>query len=136
MAANDIQPGGDHYKGDGSAQFQHWDFIHEARLDWCGANATKYIARWWKKGTPTLDLQKTIHYLQKRQEQGIACRLGFTLPYETGSAMQAKQRWIDEGAGVPEYEQGIITQIVLGNNEEAIALTQKLLENEGSLLTE
>lgn len=135
-SANDRQPGGAHY-GPGTGSFQHWDFIHESKLDWCGANATKYIARWWKKGTPVLDLQKVIHYLQKRNEQGILARLGIEpLPYNVGIAMEALQRWISAGAGVPEYEQGIITQIILGNNDQAIHLTQKLLDNETSFTTE
>lgn len=132
-SANDRQPGGSHYKGDGSAPYQHWDFIHDAKLDWCGANATKYISRWWVKGTPTLDLQKTIHYLQKRTEQGYTSRLGSSigLPYSRATAMAAMRQWLDGGAAaVPEYEQGIITQIILGNNEQAIALAQKLLDND------
>lgn len=135
-SANERQPGGTHY-GPATGATQHWDFVHKSKLDWCGANATKYIARWWKKGTPVLDLQKVIHYLQKRDEQGITSRLGqLGLPYSRGGAAAALQEWIDAGAAVPEYEQGIMTQIVLGNNQAAIQLTSKLLEHESSLAAE
>ena len=70
MNANDKQFGGSHYKGLG--QFQHWDVAY--RLQWCylvGA-ATKYLWRLGRKGDAAKqleDLDKAIHYLQKKREQ-------------------------------------------------------------------
>lgn len=130
MSANETQVGGAHY-GPGTGSFQHWDFMHESRLDWCGGNATKYVSRWWAKGG-AVDLGKAKHYLQKRDEQGIWARLGAApMPYDTAVAMAAFRKWVDGGScPAPEYEQGIIAQIILGNNAQAVVLINKLLDHE------
>ena len=68
MSANDRQVGGEHYK----ATIQHWDIVHEQ--GWCylvGA-ATKYLWRLGRKGDEAKkleDVEKAIHYLEKKAEQ-------------------------------------------------------------------
>lgn len=59
--ANDIQHGGDHYKG---AKFQHWDICAKNRIGYLESCASKYTSRWPKKGGAE-DLRKAIHYCDK-----------------------------------------------------------------------
>lgn len=69
MSADDVQVGGVHYK---FSKYQHWDVVHE--MKWCylvGA-ATKYLWRLGRKGDESKkieDINKAIHYLQKKVEQ-------------------------------------------------------------------
>ena len=69
MNADEKQVGGAHYK---NVKFQHWDVVHE--LGWCylvGA-ATKYLWRSGRKGDAAKkleDVEKAIHYLEKKAEQ-------------------------------------------------------------------
>lgn len=73
MSANDVQVGGEHYKGSASeGGQQHWD--RQVQLfGWPGArpyfvgNCTAYIERYWLKNG-VQDLEKAIHYLQKMIE--------------------------------------------------------------------
>lgn len=65
MKANDIQVGGDHYKKYGD--LQPWDVITAWDLGYLDGTALKYIARWRDKGG-IADLQKAIHFLQKKIE--------------------------------------------------------------------
>jgi hypothetical protein len=62
--ANDIQHGGDHYKG---AAFQHWDLISENHIGYLEGCATKYASRWRKKNGVE-DLKKAVHYCDKLTE--------------------------------------------------------------------
>lgn len=55
------QVGGDHYQ----AEYMHWDWAAETRLGGLEWNATKYLARFRKKGTPKLDLKKALSYVEK-----------------------------------------------------------------------
>jgi hypothetical protein len=70
--ANKVQIDGNHYK-DGEvgvcshckAKVEHWDWA--ANLPGLEYAATKYIARWRKKGG-LASLLKAVHYIQKRIE--------------------------------------------------------------------
>lgn len=79
MSANDTQVGGSHYKADDeqvrraklvgwSAPIGHWNFVMLYNYDYVCGNATKYLDRFLKKGTPVQDLEKVIHYLTYRKE--------------------------------------------------------------------
>lgn len=69
MSADSKQVGGSHYK---NVKSQHWDVAYE--LQWCylvGA-ATKYLWRLGRKGDAAKkleDVEKAIHYLEKKAEQ-------------------------------------------------------------------
>lgn len=71
MKANDSQIGGSHYAGN----TQHWDIVYSVfGGDYLVGNATKYLARLGKKGGPEKaieDIDKAIHYLQKKRENLI-----------------------------------------------------------------
>jgi len=54
------QVGGTHYN---RYEIQPIDFIIANKLDWCEANAVKYITR-WKDKNGVEDLRKAIHYLE------------------------------------------------------------------------
>lgn len=61
------QVGGDHYEyGEGD---QHWDLMDRWDIEYLVATATKYIVRYDRKGTPRLDLEKSISYVEKQ----LAC---------------------------------------------------------------
>jgi hypothetical protein len=64
ISANDLQYGGDHYKG---ADYQHWDFVHDLGLNYFAGNATKYVSRYRHKNGVE-DLQKAAHYCSKAVE--------------------------------------------------------------------
>lgn len=61
MAANDYQPGGNHYL---NQPIQPWDYIASNKLDFFQGNIIKYITRWRDKGGIE-DLKKAQHYLEK-----------------------------------------------------------------------
>lgn len=71
MSADSKQVGGEHYKGSAN-EIQHWNVVYER--GWCylvGA-ATKYLWRLGRKGDEAKkleDVEKAIHYLEKKAEQ-------------------------------------------------------------------
>ena len=54
------QVGGGHYN---RYAIQPVDFIIANKIDWCEANAIKYITR-WKNKNGIEDIKKAIHYLE------------------------------------------------------------------------
>jgi hypothetical protein len=59
MDVNERSP--DHYR----AEYQHWDFVIDAGLGYLEGNATKYLARYRRKGAWREDLEKALHYIEK-----------------------------------------------------------------------
>lgn len=57
------QKGGNHYQ----MEYQHWDWCVDMDkiMGYLPCTATKYLERFQKKGTPILDLEKVITYLEK-----------------------------------------------------------------------
>lgn len=80
--ANEYQPGGKHYKAD----YQHWDLVIDTGMGYLDGCATKYIARFDKKGIPLQDLEKARHYLIKMIENVTVCAL---------TRSHADRRWVD-----------------------------------------
>lgn len=70
MSANDKQVGGTHYKTSGVG---HWDYAVEVNVPNLEYAATKYISRWRKKNG-LQDLQKALHYIEKRIESIFTCK--------------------------------------------------------------
>ena len=58
------QVGGTHYQ----AKTQHWDLMERWDIDYLAGNATAYILRFDRKGTPRQDLEKAKSYLEKMLE--------------------------------------------------------------------
>jgi hypothetical protein len=77
MNANEMQIGGEHYKG---AQVQHWDFVvRQLQNRYLEGAITKYVLRYKTKGTPLQDLLKARHFVEKLKEvynEGWATPLG------------------------------------------------------------
>lgn len=67
MRADDYQVSGSHYKGTG---YEHWTFVLAVPLNYFEGVATKYVVRWRKKGTGVQDLRKSLHFLNKLDEDG------------------------------------------------------------------
>ena len=63
MGAIEKQVGGDHYK---KHAIQPWHIIDDHELDFYLGNAVKYIIR--DKGAQVEDLEKAIHYLERKIE--------------------------------------------------------------------
>ena len=61
--ANSHQVGGNHYK----CPFEHWDLVELNGVGYLEGCASKYVARWRKKGG-VQDLQKALHYIDKTIE--------------------------------------------------------------------
>lgn len=70
--ANKKQIGGDHYK----TEVQHWDFVERHGVGYLEGCATKYVARWRKKGGVE-DLRKALHYVEKLREMRRPNRVKF-----------------------------------------------------------
>ena len=62
MTANSKQIDGSHYNR--GERKQHWDIIEEQGIGYIEGVGSKYIDRWRKKNG-VVDLQKTIHYIEK-----------------------------------------------------------------------
>lgn len=74
--ANTRQHGGNHYQ----SGLQHWDVMGDNYgIAYHIGCATKYVSRWKKKGTPILDLEKAVHFVDKAKELWIAGRRGETV---------------------------------------------------------
>lgn len=65
MRANEIQVGGDHYKG---RDTQHWDVIDRSGIGYLEGVATKYLCRYREKNG-VQDLRKAEHYVMKLLEE-------------------------------------------------------------------
>lgn len=63
MKASERQVGGSHYQAD----YQHWDYCIEVNVPYLEAAASKYVLRWRKKNG-YVDLEKSVHYIEKRLE--------------------------------------------------------------------
>jgi Protein of unknwon function (DUF3310) len=65
MNANDKQVGGAHYQNSRS-NYQHWDLmVDNVGSGYLVGAATKYLARYRRKGTPVTDLKKALHFVEK-----------------------------------------------------------------------
>ena len=108
--ANEYQPGGDHYRNDG---YQHWDFVADTGMDYFRGNATKYIARWKRKGNLGLDLEKALHYLTKARE----VYAGMDVPMARDNNVSCF--WRFALADHLDFEQGRAIYLVMDNQLEA-----------------
>lgn len=69
MTADDKQIGGSHYK---NAAYPHWDVVYERKWCYLVGCATKYLWRLGRKGDEYKkleDVEKAIHFLEKKAEQ-------------------------------------------------------------------
>lgn len=66
MSANDKQVAGFHYKPNNGG-VQHWDYCVGVNVPYLEAAASKYLTRWRKKNG-LQDVQKALHYMEKRLE--------------------------------------------------------------------
>lgn len=60
MGANQIQIGGDHYKG---TSLQHWDIMAQNNIGYLEGHLTKYLRHRKKNGRE--DVRKMLHFLDK-----------------------------------------------------------------------
>ena len=60
-SANEIQYGGNHYKGKG---IQPWDYVIANNMGYLEGTIIKYLTR-YKDKNGVEDLQKAMHFLQK-----------------------------------------------------------------------
>ena len=73
MSANDIQIGGQHYRGE---NIQHWDWAKN--MPYLEARCTAYIARHQAKNGIE-DIKKSLHFIQKILEERYDATLNWTL---------------------------------------------------------
>lgn len=110
MKSNNTQVGGDHYK----SAYQHWDLVLTTQMGYLEGCATKYIARWRKKGGIE-DLRKAQHYVQKlkddvEQRAEIPCSLAAYRVREVEQFAKANS--------LPEFESVIIQIITIWRRPE------------------
>jgi hypothetical protein len=78
MSANDIQIGGQHYRGE---NIQHWDWAKN--MPYLEARCTAYIARHRDKNGIE-DIKKSLHFIQKILEE----RYGATLTWSLSESVE------------------------------------------------
>lgn len=61
------QHGGTHYKGL-PPELEHWNVVAALGWDYYIGTATKYLWRLGKKDDPIVEIEKAVHYLQKKLE--------------------------------------------------------------------
>lgn len=66
MSANNKQVAGDHYRTSKDG-VQHWDYSVAVNVPNLEYAASKYMTRWYKKNGIE-DLEKALHYMEKRLE--------------------------------------------------------------------
>ena len=118
--ANSRQVDGSHYNMN---KYQHWDWAIDTKQPYTIAAATKYVARWRDKNG-LVDLEKSIHYLEKSTDRNIYMQVdGLTdVMYRRYTYLNSK---FSNQLGAEEHE--IIRQIMHGNNDTARRLIQKLM---------
>lgn len=62
-SVDDYQIDGLHYR----SSYQHWTLVQRTGMGYLEGCATKYVARWRKKAG-LVDLEKAVHYTEKRLE--------------------------------------------------------------------
>ena len=126
MSVNDIQIDGTHYK---NKRYQHWDFACDTEQPYVIGCATKYIARWKHKHPEPckklIDLEKSIHYLQKAKEKCILVKLHDTIQYTEKFVSQL------------EVDEAFIIGIIMQNKfDEAVHYIEKMIIKYKSVLGE
>jgi len=86
MTANERQIGGDHYK----TKYEHWDLVLNTGMGYLEGCATKYVARWRKKGG-LADLRKALHYVEKIQENEETLRTRQRYPQSVNTLTLANE---------------------------------------------
>jgi hypothetical protein len=94
MNADSKQVGGEHYKGSAN-EIQHWNVVYERQWCYLVGAATKYLWRLGRKGDEAKkleDVEKAIHYLEKKAEQ---------LRAELGTQILTEIEVFDQASGRP-----------------------------------
>lgn len=131
MEANEYQIGGDHYR----SEYQHWDFVYDADLNYLLACATKYISRWRKKNGLE-DLRKALHYITKAEELGIYPKLYKDNPFIrfikttiTGKTIAHYGIYWDRfSSNLVDIDSSILHLIFIGDYNRARALISDLID--------
>lgn len=111
--ANARQHGGDHYQ---KREYQHWDFVCDTRIHYLLGCATKYVSRWKDKGGK-LDLEKTVHYLEKAMERQVVVH---------EHRREDVVRFCDQ---LGQWEAKVVRLIMAGRYEDAIGEIDYVLEH-------
>lgn len=115
------QVGGNHY----AAPYQHWDWVVATGLGYCEACATKYIARWRKKGG-AVDLRKAQSYLRflvTKIAEGHDIKPAH---YRPGRSPASIDRFLGS-SDIGTAEKGIIHEIDNWKSAEDLLLTASIL---------
>lgn len=115
MPANDKQVAGTHYQG----EYQHWDWVHDLRLNYHAGNASKYVYRHRGKNGKQ-DLEKALHYINKAQELNLGGSIQVARHSIFWTFVTANKSTLMEGAA--------LFHIMEGEWNLAAAAVQVLLE--------
>lgn len=120
--ANERQVGGAHYN---KGALQHWDVVHEYKIDYLRGCASKYLLRWREKNGRE-DVLKALHYLEKWAE--------ITTPlFQTLGAPGDVIRSLCESHGLPDPEARIVYLVMSGGTRgdirSAIYMVQAMIRH-------
>ena len=116
MSANERQIGGDHYK----TEYEHWDLVLATGMGYLEGCATKYVARWRKKGG-VADLDKALHYVEKLQENALFLVSQRALDYvETSSRVENEVNQFCAINRLAGFERAVILRLANWNVDRLV----------------
>ena len=135
MSANNKQVGGGHYRTVKKDGVQHWDYCVVVNVPNLEYAATKYLTRWYKKNG-LQDIQKAVHYMEKRIES-FRNHVGIVKGANRNQGLF--NRYIEDNQ-IPHHEREVIDLIMhwkgVDQLEDILSRLQNLLntaeEAEGS----
>jgi hypothetical protein len=126
MNANNKQIGGAHYQVKKAGAVQHWDYCDANDVPYLESACTKYVLRWREKNG-LQDLEKALHYLEKRIESQLA---------GVGAPRGGRMNFMEylsfvTGAGLNDrpLELEIITHVMHWSNPEELEAAWLALED-------
>lgn len=125
MNPNSYQIGGSHYKRD----YQCWDFIIDAKLNYLLGCTVKYVSRWREKNGIE-DLKKAQHYLIKYRDlyEGISSTPLLTrILHRIGFETKNLRCWLRFISDMNYKDQAIMWAIYDENWDKAIVLIGDLI---------
>ena len=122
MSADSRQIGGIHYKTADPNGMQHWTYCALQNIAYLEGCATKYLMRWRSKGG-LADLEKALHYVEKRVEMTNKPALEFNCGCRTGKLFDD----LIADNNIPDREAALIDTIMHWRSKNELKLAGKAL---------
>ncbi len=119
--ANDIQIGGNHYRGDGKLP-QHWDLMNRLRVLYTPGRFLAYIERHRDKKKRE-DLEKALHFAQKMVENADAEPDLVTVPPFPQDILRESVYHYIQQKGFDAFQASMFSLVLLEPKSERVVLS-------------